>query len=93
MVSLCACTSGPPPAIAEAYQELPERIDFNFHVRPILSDRCYACHGPDEQARSGDVDARHLRGVGPQARLSDGVVDPQPHRWPARDRRAGRVRW
>ena len=26
---------------------LPETIDFNRHVRPILSDRCFACHGPD----------------------------------------------
>ena len=24
-----------------------EKIDFNSHVRPILSDRCFACHGPD----------------------------------------------
>ena len=33
------------------YDELPEVIDYNFHVKPILSDRCYACHGPDENAR------------------------------------------
>lgn len=30
---------------------IPDNIDFNFHVRPILSDRCFACHGPDENAR------------------------------------------
>lgn len=34
---------------------LPEKIDFNFHVRPILSDRCYACHGPDEKARKSNL--------------------------------------
>ena len=22
-------------------------VDFNFQVRPILSDKCYKCHGPD----------------------------------------------
>ncbi len=27
--------------------ELPEVVDFNKHIRPILSDRCYKCHGPD----------------------------------------------
>jgi hypothetical protein len=27
---------------------LPDQISFNYHVRPILSDRCYACHGPDK---------------------------------------------
>ncbi len=26
---------------------LPEEVSFNTHVRPILSDRCFACHGPD----------------------------------------------
>ena len=33
---------------------LPEVVDFNFHVKPILSDRCFACHGPDEEAREAD---------------------------------------
>ena len=34
---------------------LPERVDFNFHVRPILSDKCFACHGPDDRARKGGL--------------------------------------
>ena len=38
----------------QAYQTLPEKVDFNFHVRPILSDRCYTCHGPDNNARKAD---------------------------------------
>jgi hypothetical protein len=25
--------------------------DFNFDVRPLLSDRCFKCHGPDEKSR------------------------------------------
>lgn len=25
----------------------PKAVSFNEHVRPILSDRCFACHGPD----------------------------------------------
>ena len=34
---------------------LPDKIDFNFHVKPILSDRCYKCHGPDDNARKADL--------------------------------------
>ena len=29
------------------------KIDFNRDIRPILSDNCYACHGPDESHREG----------------------------------------
>lgn len=30
-------------------------ISYNFQVRPILSDRCYACHGPDANKREADL--------------------------------------
>ena len=36
-------------------QSLPDRIDFNFHVKPILSDRCFKCHGPDEKTMEGGL--------------------------------------
>jgi hypothetical protein len=26
---------------------LPEKVSFNEHVQPILSEYCYRCHGPD----------------------------------------------
>ena len=29
------------------------RIDFNRDVRPLLSNNCYFCHGPDEKERKG----------------------------------------
>ena len=38
-----------------AEEPLPETIQFNRHVRPILSDKCYACHGPDDKARKADL--------------------------------------
>ncbi len=44
-----------PDDVQLAYQNLPDKIDFNFHVRPILSDRCFACHGPDENARESGL--------------------------------------
>ena len=31
------------------------RIDYNRDIRPILSENCYACHGPDPKARKADL--------------------------------------
>jgi Protein of unknown function (DUF1553)/Protein of unknown function (DUF1549)/Planctomycete cytochrome C/F5/8 type C domain len=31
----------------------PRPIDFNREIRPILSNHCYACHGPDASKRKG----------------------------------------
>ena len=30
-------------------------LDFQRDVRPILSNHCYHCHGPDEQGRKGGL--------------------------------------
>ncbi len=34
---------------------IPDEIDYIFHVKPILSDRCYLCHGPDEGTREAGL--------------------------------------
>src|SRR5262249_830600 len=31
------------------------KVDFDRQVRPILSENCYACHGPDEKARKAKL--------------------------------------
>lgn len=30
-------------------------IDFDSQIRPLLSDKCYRCHGPDEKTREGEL--------------------------------------
>ena len=33
-------------AVSVSAREIPEKISFNEHIRPILSDKCFHCHGP-----------------------------------------------
>ncbi|MBM1104617.1 DUF1553 domain-containing protein [Aurantibacter crassamenti] len=52
---LTSCSLHLPEDVEIAYQKLPETIDFNFHIKPILSDRCYNCHGPDDNTRQAEL--------------------------------------
>ncbi|MDN3203502.1 PSD1 and planctomycete cytochrome C domain-containing protein [Algoriphagus sediminis] len=31
------------------------QLSYNFHIRPILSDKCFACHGPDANKREAEL--------------------------------------
>ena len=44
------CAAG---ALAAQGAALPAKISFNRDVRPILSENCYHCHGPDKKTRDG----------------------------------------
>ncbi|MEM6698712.1 MAG: PSD1 and planctomycete cytochrome C domain-containing protein [Bacteroidota bacterium] len=32
-----------------------KEVDYNLHIRPVLSDKCFVCHGPDAAQRSADL--------------------------------------
>jgi len=42
---LVACAHDKGGQVAEASQAIPERPDWNWDVRPILSQNCFSCHG------------------------------------------------
>jgi hypothetical protein len=55
LLCLCSCAPELPPAVAQAYQQLPTELDYNQHVKPILSDKCFTCHGPDKAKRKAGL--------------------------------------
>src|SRR5947208_8783610 len=33
----------------------PPTVDYHFQIRPLLADRCFVCHGPDENKRKAKL--------------------------------------
>ena len=49
------CLTGTVLMVAAGAARASERqVHFDRDIRPILSDNCYACHGPDHQARQSE---------------------------------------
>lgn len=44
-----------PADIQTAMDNLPGDLDYNIHVKKILSDKCFSCHGPDAKKQKGDL--------------------------------------
>ena len=43
--------------------EFTDIVNYNFDVKPILSDKCYTCHGPDDKARQADLRLDFVNGI------------------------------
>ena len=58
--------------ISPAVAEDSATVDFVREVRPILSDHCFACHGPDQHKREADLRLDQSEGV-------ESVIDGEFH--------------
>ena len=64
LVCLYGCSNEKLYKTANGEQKyLPEKIDFNFHIKPVLSDRCFVCHGPDAKTRQADLRLDNKEGI------------------------------
>ena len=48
ILALCNVAANASRLLADAPSSAPEAIDYNRDIRQILSNNCYACHGPDQ---------------------------------------------
>jgi cytochrome c553 len=55
LLSACGGSIEIPDDVQKATANLPDKLDYNLHVKPILSDRCFACHGPDKNKQKADL--------------------------------------
>ncbi|GAB3247961.1 DUF1553 domain-containing protein [Larkinella harenae] len=52
-----------PAEIKQLADQLPDQIDYNLHVKPILSDKCFFCHGPDKASQKGGLELATREGA------------------------------
>lgn len=72
---LGACHREPDAKLAS---DMPDKVDFNFHIKPILVQKCYLCHGPDPSSREADLRLDIFEGA--TAKLESGHAAVVPGR-------------
>ena len=65
-----------PKEILAVRDKLPETVDYNLHVKPILSDRCFKCHGPDKNKIEAGLQLASFEGATEPLKSGTVAIDP-----------------
>src|SRR5213596_3079061 len=52
---LAACSLATAFAASAKKQSVTEPVDFSSQIRPLISSKCFSCHGPDESSRKAKL--------------------------------------
>ena len=75
------------PFVGNGFAE--DKVDFNYDIRPIISQKCFHCHGPDEGSRKAklrldlrDEALKEREGVRRSSPAPEGQRTRPPHTLP-----------
>lgn len=64
--------------LAPSNVKLPDRVSFNAHIRPIMSNTCFTCHGPDEEANDSGFHIDSFEGATSELPSDESLVGIKP---------------
>ena len=84
-VTLLVASAGDPPGSPRRRGE-EQQVSFNRDVRPLFSNRCFHCHGPDEHDRKGKLRLDRADGPDGAYRVRGGTQAIKPGRLPGAEK-------
>ncbi len=65
-----------PLSVAVGGEALPAKVDYNRDIKPILSNNCYACHGPDAKRVKAGLRLNSFRGATTELKSGERAIVP-----------------